>query len=173
MSDHIHTALLGSMFRRQSFPAASSAAGFLHPFGASTPSAQASDAGGKSAKSTARFRLHGDAPRIDMWDINANAPLDYQGEFRPIRTSSPNIRISEHLPLIVGDAHRFSLIHEGAGTSVATIPLKKGDQSSPGCPFSQRPCHEGPLDSPDVKSANDIPHSNQPLPPCQIRTVCR
>jgi hypothetical protein len=132
--DHVPPALLGSIFRRRSFPAASSAAGFLLPFGASTSSTQTSDAGGKSAKSTALFFRYGHAPRIGMWDINANAPLEYRGEFRPIRTSSPDIRISEHLPLIAGDAHRPSLIHEGADTIVATISLRKADQSSPRSP---------------------------------------
>jgi len=65
----------------------------------------------KPAKSTVLFFLCGGASHIDMWDMKPEAPSEYRGEFSPIRTTSPDIRLSEHLPLLAKQAHRFSLVH--------------------------------------------------------------
>ncbi len=46
-----------------------------------------------------------------MWDMKPDAPVEYRGEFRPIRTSAPEIRICEHLPLLAKQAHHFSLVN--------------------------------------------------------------
>jgi uncharacterized protein (DUF1501 family) len=63
------------------------------------------------AKSTILFFLCGGASHIDMWDLKPEAPLEYRGEFRPIRTSAPEIRVCEHLPLMAKQAHHFALVH--------------------------------------------------------------
>ncbi len=65
----------------------------------------------RPAKSTILFFLCGGASHIDMWDMKPEAPLEYRGEFRPIRTSAPEIQICEHLPLLAKQAHHFSLVH--------------------------------------------------------------
>ena len=65
----------------------------------------------KPAKSTILFFLCGGASHIDMWDMKPEAPLEYRGEFRPIRTTSPSIHLCEHLPLLSRQAHRFALVH--------------------------------------------------------------
>ena len=46
-----------------------------------------------------------------MWDLKLEAPLEYRGEFRPMRTSAPEIQVCEHLPLVAKQAHHFSLVH--------------------------------------------------------------
>ncbi len=63
------------------------------------------------AKSTILFFLCGGSSHIDMWDMKPEAPSEYRGEFKPIRTSAPGIQICEHLPLLAKQAHHFSLVH--------------------------------------------------------------
>jgi hypothetical protein len=36
---------------------------------------------------------------MDMYDLKPNAPMEYRGEFRPINTNVPGVRICEHFPL--------------------------------------------------------------------------
>jgi len=78
--------------------------------GASSPSAETA-ALRKPAKSTVLFFLCGGASHIDMWDMKPEAPAEYRGEFQPIRTTSPEIHLCEHLPLLAQQAHRFALVH--------------------------------------------------------------
>src|SRR5438874_21985 len=42
--------------------------------------------------------LHGGLSTIDTWDLKPDAPQEIRGEFRPIDTNVPGIRIGEHLP---------------------------------------------------------------------------
>jgi len=65
----------------------------------------------KPAKSTILFFLCGGASHIDMWDMKPEAPREYRGDFRPIRTSATDIHLCEHLPLLAKQAHNFSLVH--------------------------------------------------------------
>lgn len=46
-----------------------------------------------------------------MWDMKPEAPLEYRGEFKPIRTTGEDIRLCEHLPLLAKQAHNFALVH--------------------------------------------------------------
>ena len=65
----------------------------------------------RPAKSTVLFFLCGGSSHIDMWDMKPGAPMEYRGDFRPIRTSAPGIQICEHMPLLAKQAHRFALVH--------------------------------------------------------------
>lgn len=65
----------------------------------------------KPAKSTVLFFLCGGSSHIDMWDMKPEAPMEYRGEFKPILTTSPDIHLCEHLPLLAKQAHHFSIIH--------------------------------------------------------------
>lgn len=63
------------------------------------------------------FNLGGPS-HIDLWDMKPDAPSEIRGPFKPIRTKSPEIDISEILPLHAKAADKFSLVrschHEGA-----------------------------------------------------------
>ncbi|MCE2695586.1 MAG: DUF1501 domain-containing protein, partial [Verrucomicrobiaceae bacterium] len=61
--------------------------GFKGGVRASTGPAVASPTLAKPAKSTVLFFLCGGASHIDMWDMKPDAPLEYRGEFKPIRTT--------------------------------------------------------------------------------------
>jgi uncharacterized protein (DUF1501 family) len=46
----------------------------------------------------------------DTWDPKPGAPTEYRGEFRPIPTRVPGVRVCEHLPLLAGRMDRLALI---------------------------------------------------------------
>ena len=43
--------------------------------------------------------LPGGPPHMEMYDMKPDAPAEYRGDFRPIRTNVPGIDVCEHLPL--------------------------------------------------------------------------
>ena len=55
---------------------------------------------------------------VDLWDMKPDAPREIRGPFKPIRTKSPDIDISEILPMHAKIADKFSLVrtvhHGGA-----------------------------------------------------------
>lgn len=108
---------------RRSFVVAS-AAGFagLSPawqkVSAASESDSASGATG-TAKSTILFFLSGGASHLDMWDLKPDAPAEYRGPFESIVTSSPDVRLSEHLPLLSRQAHHLAVINS-VGSTVST-----------------------------------------------------
>lgn len=63
------------------------------------------------------FNLGGPS-HLDLWDMKPDAPSEIRGPFNPIRTKSPDIDISEILPLHAKVADKFSLVrschHGGA-----------------------------------------------------------
>lgn len=54
--------------------------------------------------------LGGGPAHQDTFDLKPQAPAEYRGEFRPIRTNVPGIEICEHLPLLARQADRYALI---------------------------------------------------------------
>ncbi len=74
----------------------------------------------RAAQSTILIWLSGGASHIDMWDLKPDAPREYRGEFKPIATSAPGVRLCEHLPKLARQAHHLALInslgHYGRGT---------------------------------------------------------
>ena len=69
-----------------------------------------------TAKSTILFFLSGGASHVDMWDMKPQAPLEYRGPFQPIATSSREIRLCEHLPLLAKQAHHLALVNSIGAT---------------------------------------------------------
>jgi hypothetical protein len=62
------------------------------------------------AKNVILLFLLGGAASQDMFDLKPDAPADIRGEFKPIATSAPGIRICEHLPGLARWMHRAALI---------------------------------------------------------------
>ena len=62
------------------------------------------------AKSVLFLFLHGGAPTQDMFDLKPDAPAEVRGEFKPIATSAPGIRISEHLPKMAKWMHKAAIL---------------------------------------------------------------
>lgn len=90
---------------------------------------RAEAASGRRQTSCILVWLRGGPSSIDMWDLKPEAPPEIRGQFRPIETNVPGIRISEHLPLLARQARRFCLVrsvthprddHEGGSHYNAT-----------------------------------------------------
>src|SRR5215510_1447331 len=54
--------------------------------------------------------LPGGPPHMETYDMKPDAPAEYRGEFRPIRTNVPGIDVCELLPLHARIADKFTLI---------------------------------------------------------------
>jgi hypothetical protein len=54
--------------------------------------------------------LFGGPSHIDLWDMKPDAPAEIRGEFRPIDTAVPGIRLCEHLPLLAQRTNLFCLL---------------------------------------------------------------
>lgn len=67
-------------------------------------------------KSVIMIFLSGGPPHQDMVDLKPEAPVEYRGEFSPIRTNVPGIDICEHLPLMAKRMDRFAVIRSLVGS---------------------------------------------------------
>jgi hypothetical protein len=61
-------------------------------------------------KSVIMVYLPGGPSHIDMYDLKPDAPAEYRGEFRPIRTNVPGIDICELMPRQAAIADKFSIL---------------------------------------------------------------
>ena len=52
-----------------------------------------------SSKSAIMIQLGGGPSHLDMYDLKPEAPVEYRGEFKPIRTNVPGVQICEHFPM--------------------------------------------------------------------------
>jgi uncharacterized protein (DUF1501 family) len=67
-------------------------------------------------KSVIMIFLPGGPPHQDMVDLKPNAPLEYRGEFNPIRTNVPGLDICEHLPRLSRMMDKFAVIRSLVGS---------------------------------------------------------
>ncbi len=80
-------------------------------------------AGGREATPPARsvivLLLEGGISQFESWDPKPEAPPEIRGPFGTLPTTNPDLRVSEHLPLLAGQAHRYSVVRSmqnlGAG----------------------------------------------------------
>src|SRR5436309_5047510 len=72
------------------------------------------------AQSTILIWLSGGASHIDTWDMKPAAPAEFRGEFKPIATAAPGVRLCEHLPLLARQARHLAVVnglgHQNRGT---------------------------------------------------------
>jgi hypothetical protein len=54
--------------------------------------------------------LPGGPPHMEMYDLKPDAPVEYRGDFKPIRTRVPGLDVCELLPLHAQVADKFALI---------------------------------------------------------------
>jgi hypothetical protein len=54
--------------------------------------------------------LPGGAPHMEMYDLKPDAPAEYRGDFRPIRTNVAGIDVCEHLPLHAKCADKYAIV---------------------------------------------------------------
>ena len=61
--------------------------------------------------------LAGGPSHLDMYDIKEDAPTEIRGEFAPISTKIPGIRISQHMPTIAANMDKFAVLRGVVGSS--------------------------------------------------------
>ena len=61
--------------------------------------------------------LNGGPSHHDMWDMKPDAPAEVRGEFRPIDTNVPGVRICEHFPLMARMMDKFAVVRSLVGSS--------------------------------------------------------
>ncbi len=66
--------------------------------------------------------LNGGPSHLDMWDMKPEAPAEVRGEFKPIATTVPGVRLCEHLPRLAKQLHHCALVrsvHHGVNNAHA------------------------------------------------------
>src|SRR5947209_5723444 len=72
---------------------------------------QAQDRSGRSShKAVIMIYLTGGLSHHDSFDLKPDAPREIAGEFQPIATRVPGIRISEHLPRLAAMMDKLAII---------------------------------------------------------------
>lgn len=101
----------GPMSRRSFLEIGSSAIGGLALADLLRLRAEASPvSGGETDTAVILVWLPGGPPHMETYDMKPDAPAEYRGDFKPIRTVAPGIDVCELLPLHAKVADRFSLI---------------------------------------------------------------
>lgn len=77
--------------------------------------AEASSGVGRSHKAVIMVFLPGGPSHQDIFDLKSEAPAEIRGEFKPIATSVPGMRICEHLPQLARLADKYTLIRSMVG----------------------------------------------------------
>src|SRR5213080_3325092 len=69
----------------------------------------ATDAG-TSRKAIIMVYLNGGPSHVDLYDLKPDAPVEYRGEFKPIKTNVPGMDICELMPLQAKIADKLAII---------------------------------------------------------------
>jgi len=71
------------------------------------------------ARSVIVLLLEGGLSHLDSWDPKPAAPAEVRGSFGTLRTTNPDLLVTEHLPLLAREAHRYNVLRSvqnaGAG----------------------------------------------------------
>ncbi|MDA1272913.1 MAG: DUF1501 domain-containing protein [Verrucomicrobia bacterium] len=82
-------------------------------------SAEAKAGTGRSHKAIINIYLPGGPSHLDMFDLKPEAPSEYRGEFKPVRTNVSGIEICEHFPRLAKIADKFAIIRSIADSDGA------------------------------------------------------
>jgi Protein of unknown function (DUF1501) len=118
---------------------------------AARSAAAAGSAATGQARSVIVILLSGGLGQHDSFDMKPEAPDKIRGEFKPIATSVPGIRICEHLPRLAARADQLAIVrsmsHPEGNHLVAVHRVLTGQPSNP----------RGASDLDRVASRNDFP----------------
>jgi hypothetical protein len=97
--------------------------------------ADSNSAAAPSEKSLIVLWLWGGPSHMETFDLKPEAPSEYRGEFRPIRTKVSGIDISEHLPNLAGLADKLAIVrslsHDSPGHVSSTHTMLSGYPGEP------------------------------------------
>ncbi|MCA9216025.1 MAG: DUF1501 domain-containing protein [Planctomycetales bacterium] len=110
-----------------------------------------------SGRSAVLVFLGGGPAHQDTFDMKPDAPEEYRGEFKPIRTSVPGIEICEHMPKLAQRAKQYAVIrgitHTLADHGLGTRYLMTGNLPTPVVNYPMY----GSVVSREFPSAPDVP----------------
>ncbi|MSR58109.1 MAG: DUF1501 domain-containing protein [Planctomycetaceae bacterium] len=86
------------------------------------------------AKSALLIHLSGGPSHLDMYDMKPLAPIEYRGEFDPIRTNVSGMEICELMPMQAQIADKFAILR---GAQIAN--LHTGNMFYSGYPWQESP----------------------------------
>jgi hypothetical protein len=78
--------------------------------------------------------LSGGPSHIDMYDMKPQAPAEYRGDFKPIKTNVPGIEICELMPMQAAIADKFAILR-----GVQLAQLHSANEFFSGFPWQQSP----------------------------------
>jgi hypothetical protein len=119
------------------------------------------------AKAGIMIYLGGGPSHVDSFDPKPDAPAEFRGEFNPIETNVPVVRISEHLPLLAKCADKYTILrgvsHTLAAHELGKMYINTGNRPLPSLTFPGfasvankelgKPC-----DLPQAVAIPDSPH---------------
>jgi len=95
----------------------------------------------QSATSVILFWMWGGPSQLETYDMKPEAPIEYRGPLRPIRTNVPGIEICEYLPRQAKIADKFSIIrslhHNMSAHNDGSIEMLTGKTPAVPDPTSQ------------------------------------
>jgi hypothetical protein len=116
----------------------------------------ASNGGGK-ATSAVFVNLGGGPTHLDTFDLKPDAPAEYRGEFKPVDTNVPGVRICEHLPKLAKCADKFAVLrgvsHTLAAHEFGTKYMNTGNRPLPSLEFPGY----GAVVSKELRGPKDLP----------------
>lgn len=72
-----------------------------------------------TADSAVLIWLAGGPSHLDTWDLKPDAPLEIRGDFKPIETNVPGIRICEHMPNIARQMDKLCVVRSVTSPAAA------------------------------------------------------
>ena len=79
--------------------------------------AEATAGVGSSNKAIINVHLDGGPPQMDMIDPKPDAPIEYRGEFKSIRTAIPGLHLTELMPRMAKAAGKFAFLRSLQGSA--------------------------------------------------------
>lgn len=65
---------------------------------------------GKKLRSCILLYYYGGPSHLDTWDMKPDAPREVRGDFRPISTRVPGMKVCEHMPMCASVADRLTVV---------------------------------------------------------------
>ncbi len=111
MPDQLSSICQGPLLRRKFLELSASGLGGLGLANVAALRALARGAGSPTPDTSVIFIwLPGGPPHLDMYDMKPASPVEFRGDFKPIKTNVPGIDLCEHMPLHAKIADRFAII---------------------------------------------------------------
>jgi len=114
----------------------------------------------KPAKATSAIFVYlgGGPSHMDTFDLKPDAPAEVRGDFKPIDTNVPGVRICEHLPKLAKLADTFAIVrgvsHNIAAHELGTEYLNAGNRPIPSLVYPGY----GAVASKELAGDKELPH---------------